>query len=129
LGAATRDTCSAQAEAGGVTYRLAAPGSGCAPIGVDGLVVCRSPNGASEVLISEAAVGRSISVHPVGGDGGWVADVGALDASAGIIWSPRSDAFLFVDGGALKMVTATGGGPTVVPATQGITCPRWSAGP
>ena len=128
LGTATRNTCSSPAEAGGVTYNLVAPGSGCATVG-DGQAICASPNGQYQVIMGRPDGGtRNVSlITPANPNGDFIFNR-AVDPAEGILWSPNNNSFLIVIGDEVVQVFTDLSFRTVVSGVPAF-CPRWSAGP
>jgi len=128
LGTATRNTCSAPAEAGGVTYNVVAPGPGCATVG-DGQALCASPNGDYQVLMGRPEGGtRNVTlISPANPNGDFIFNR-AVDPSEGILWAPNSSSFLIVIGDEVVQVFTDRSFRVVVSSVPAV-CPRWSAGP
>ena len=128
LGTATRNTCSALAEAGGVTYNVVAPGPGCATVG-DGQALCASPNGDYQVLMGRPEGGtRNVTlISPANPNGDFIFNR-AVDPSEGILWAPNGNSFLIVVGDEVVQVFIDRSFRTVVSSVPAV-CPRWSAGP
>jgi hypothetical protein len=128
LGKATRNTCSAPVEAGGVTYNVVAPGPGCATVG-DGQALCASPNGEYQVLTGRPDGGtRNVTlISPANPNGDFIFNR-AVDPSEGILWAPNSNSFLIVVGDEVVQVFTDLSHRVVVSSVPAF-CPRWSAGP
>ncbi len=128
LGTATRNTCSAPVEAGGVTYNVVAPGPGCATVG-DGQALCASPNGDYQVLMGRPEGGtRNVTlISPANPNGDFIFNR-AVDPSEGILWAPNSSSFLIVIGDEVVQVFTDRSFRVVVSSVPAV-CPRWSAGP
>lgn len=107
LGTVAGDTCGSVAETvTGASYRLyRSPkceiGTGASP------KVCPSPDGLYEVIASFRDGTIVIRERGNGEAGRWVF-TGTFDHAEGILWSPRSDSFIFVVGDSLKVVPVTG---------------------
>ena len=128
LGKATRNTCSAPAEAGGITYNVVAPGPGCATVG-DGQALCASPNGDYQVLMGRPEGGtRNVTlISPANPNGDFIFNR-AVDPSEGILWAPNGNSFLIVVGDEVVQIFIDRTFRTVVSSVPAV-CPRWSAGP
>jgi hypothetical protein len=128
LGTATRNTCAAPAEAGGVSYRLVVPGPGCVTVG-DGQAVCASPSGDYQVLMGRPDGGtRNVTlISPANPNGDFIFNR-AVDPSEGILWAPNSGSFLIVIDDEVVQVFTDLSHRVVVSGVPAF-CPRWSAGP